>query len=130
MTTKAFPDVEGASFELPGYRDPKTEDPPPDYSYTAPSKYTVGNQVVSQPFVSIEQLKAHLTLLRAFKILRTSVEEDTENRLPEHIRALKDQSSGSSLRWGCVVALAVERYRRRFIKRCVPFTLTTDSLTP
>lgn len=81
-----------------------TENPPPEY--TPPSNYDIGGQALHQPFVSVEQLKAHLALLRAFKDLRTIVEEGTDSRLPLDVRAL-DQPA---LRWGRMVALAVIRY--------------------
>ena len=56
--------------------------------------------------MTIEQLKAHLALLRDFKQLRTLVEEGTDVRLPQDIRDLGTPTA----RWGIIVALAVERY--------------------
>ena len=105
MTSKKEPSLVSSSAE--GGSTAAREEPPPSY-YTPPSQYTVGNKPVSQPFVNIEQLKAHLALLRAFKNLRTAVEEDAGSRLPEQIRTVKDEQS-ASVRWGYVVSLAVER---------------------
>lgn len=62
--------------------------------------------MVTQPFVSVEELKAHLALLRAFKDLRTLVEAGTDGRLPQDIRDLETPA----LRWARIVSLSVERY--------------------
>ncbi|KAI0339604.1 hypothetical protein BDW22DRAFT_1335746 [Trametopsis cervina] len=89
---------------LPEYH--ATEEPPPDY--TPPSLYRVGGKVVTEPFTDVEQLKAHLALLRAFKTLRTAVEDDAERKLPQQIQDLQQPA----LRWSSVVALAAERFYR------------------
>lgn len=82
---------------------------------TPPNKYFVGGQLLKHPFVTVSQLKAHLALLRAFKALRTSVEDGKENRLPQDICEMEIPA----LRWGIIVALAVERsvsQSRLFVK--------------
>ena len=98
---------ESPSSDDPNHLQPPTyevrESAPPEY--TPPSSYNVGGRVVKQPFVTVEQLKAHLALLRAFKELRTVVEDGTDSRLPSDIRDLETPA----LRWARIVALAVER---------------------
>ena len=57
-----------------------------------------------EPLVSVQQLKAHLSLLRAFKGLRTAIEEGKDPRIPEYARGIE-----AIPRWGWFVGLAVER---------------------
>ncbi len=87
--------------EPPAYSASTSEDPP---AYSPPSSFTINGQSLSVPLVTIQQLKSHLCLLRAFKELRTVVEEGKDARLPENVRALE-----APPRWGWFVGLAVER---------------------
>ena len=99
---------DAAGSNLPGYA--ATEELPPSYDYTPPRQYVVGGRPVALAFVAIHQLKAHLTLLRAFKRLRAAVEADEGARLPDHIRNLQaSEGTLQALRWSCFVSLAVER---------------------
>lgn len=86
----------------PAYASATDNDTPPAYS--PPSSYNIGGQTLSAPLVTVEQLKAHLSLLRAFKNLRTVIEEGKDPRIPEYARGLE-----SIPRWGWFVGLAVER---------------------
>ena len=86
-----------SELEIPAYN------PPP---YTAPKAYRIGRSTFPDPLVSIPQVKAHLSLLRAFKALRTTVEEPdaTVLGLTGVVKELpKDK------RWTWFVGLAVER---------------------
>ncbi len=81
--------------EPPAYLASTSEDPP---AYSPPSSFTINGQSLSVPLVTIQQLKSHLCLLRAFKELRTVVEEGKDERLPENVRALE-----APPRWGWFV---------------------------
>ncbi|TCD60359.1 hypothetical protein EIP91_010319 [Steccherinum ochraceum] len=78
-------------------------------TYSGPPSYRIGDHDLKHPFVSIPQIKAHLALLRAFKELRTTVQEtDAKSlNLPPVVSELtKDK------RWTWFVGLAVERFQR------------------
>lgn len=108
-TNSSFTSTDGGGNNLPGYA--ATEEPPPSYDYTPPKQYVVGRQSVTEPFVGIDQLKAHLALLRAFKQLKVAVEEGEGIRLPPRIRDIQAaEGAQSALRWSYIVSLAVERY--------------------
>lgn len=98
----------GAEEDLPVYQA-KEKTKVPDESppaYQAPSVYRVGLSSLSNPLVTIPQLKAHLALLRAFKELRTTV-QDTDAKvlgLPVIVVELTPDK-----RWTWFVGLAVER---------------------
>ena len=80
------------------------EVPPPPYH--APTRYAIGDTVLDAPLVSIHQLKGHLALLRAFKALKTNIQDKRpdELQLPAAVNELdKDK------RWAWFVGLAVER---------------------
>ena len=92
-----------ASSTLPAYSaSADNQDQPP--AYTPPSSFSIGGQVLTTPLVTIEQLKAHLSLLRAFKQLRSVIDEGADPRIPEYARALDPIP-----RWGWFVNLAVDR---------------------
>ena len=92
-----------ASLTLPAYSaSAGAEEKPP--AYTPPSSFTVGLQVLTAPLVTIEQLKAHLSLLGAFKQLRTVLDEGADPRIPEYAQSLEPIA-----RWGWFVNLAVDR---------------------
>ncbi|KAI0791997.1 hypothetical protein C8Q75DRAFT_805043 [Abortiporus biennis] len=112
----------------PAYREagnefklPLANETPLPPTYIAPSSYQIGLNILPKPLVSTEELKAHLALLRAFKLLRETVKERTafELGLPPAAHALeKDQ------RWAWFVGLAVERFYRWL--HVVPFRVTVD----
>lgn len=79
-------------------------DPPPSYASHAPS-YHVGTSKSPTPLVLIEHLKAHLSLLGAFKNLRVRLAETPGEALPRWVGG-----SGIAYRWEMLVSLAVERY--------------------
>ncbi|OCH91521.1 hypothetical protein OBBRIDRAFT_834175 [Obba rivulosa] len=81
------------------------EGPPP--AYTAAPEYKIGSAVLTKPLVKVEQLKAHLALLKAFRELRTSVEQCGAAELPVVAGWLKGPE-----RWAWFVELAVERFHR------------------
>lgn len=87
----------------PPYATPSDNENPPAYS--PPSSYSINSRALSAPLVTIEQLKAHLSLLRAFKNLRDVFDKGEDIRLPASARTLEPIP-----RWGWFVGLAVERY--------------------
>jgi hypothetical protein len=74
------------------------EHPPPPPDYTFPVSFNVGKRR-AVPFVDSAQLRGHLSLLRSFAMLRSQIDEASENLLLED----KDR------RWAWFVSLAVER---------------------
>ena len=80
-----------------------TNDSPPDYS--PPTSYRIGSQTLLSPLVQVAELRAHLSLLRAFKNLRNDVEEANAAKLPEGTRTLDQRQ-----RWAWFVGLAVDRF--------------------
>ncbi|KAI0683785.1 hypothetical protein BC835DRAFT_1422968 [Cytidiella melzeri] len=69
-----------------------------------PAYCKIGKQPVLTPLVSLPQVKAHLSLLRAIKDLRRTVEEGTDERFPEYVKMLQPAQ-----RWIWMVGLAIER---------------------
>lgn len=86
----------------PAYSDTSSDQPP---AYTPPSAFVIGSRTLTHPLVQIQELKAHLSLLRAFKNLRTVVEDGKVAEWPEVVRMLDPQQ-----RWAWFVGLAVDRY--------------------
>lgn len=89
------------------------ESKPPSYSagdvglpaYSPPTSFTIGTKTLASPLVQVQELKTHLSLLRAFKSLRTTVEEGKVAKWPEIVHGLDPQR-----RWAWFVGLAVDRY--------------------
>lgn len=81
-----------------------SSDRPP--AYQSPSSYRVGSQKLKNPLVQVHELKAHLCLLRAFRNLRTVVEDGKIAEWPEIPRMW-----APSQRWAWFVGLAVERFQ-------------------
>lgn len=94
----------------PSYATATENETPP--AYTPPSSYRIGGQQLTAPLVSVEQLKAHLSLLRAFKRLRTVIDEGKDGRLSDFARSMNPLP-----RWAWFVGLAVERCVH--ISRCL-----------
>ena len=67
----------------------------------------IGKQPVSTPLITLPQLKAHLSLLRAIQALRSVVEEGTDERFPEYVKLLQPPQ-----RWIWMIGLAIDRYAR------------------
>lgn len=97
MPLPAYDDSAHTETEAPAYNDT-----PPDYALR--SNFTIGKDVTPRPLVSTTQLQVHLDLLRAFKALKTRVEEDPSG-LPENARLLTAEK-----RWVWFLELSVERY--------------------
>ncbi|PCH36370.1 hypothetical protein WOLCODRAFT_157078 [Wolfiporia cocos MD-104 SS10] len=101
--------------------DYKFNDPPPPYSpdpvassshavQTRPcvaSVLPIGGATPPAPLVPNQLLKAHLTLLRSFKHLRTRVESNENLNFPPIVDALNPTE-----RWAWFVGLAVDRFQR------------------
>lgn len=105
MDTKEKLDWDQAS-KPPAYSEPanangNTDQPP---AYEAPTSFTIGAKTLTQPLVRIGELKAHLSLLGAFKNLRTLVEDGQITEWPEVVRVLDP-----SQRWAWFIGLAVDR---------------------
>ena len=81
---------------------------PPPYgqlpTYTVPENLIIDSQSLSTPLVHVNELKAHLCLLRAFKTLRTTVEAGDVTDWPETVQMLDRRQ-----RWAWFVSLAVDR---------------------
>ncbi|OBZ74115.1 hypothetical protein A0H81_06465 [Grifola frondosa] len=78
--------------------------PPP--AYNAPVAYKIGSSTLSSPLVDVHQLKAHLSLLRAFRALRIAIEAGEGVHLPELVIPLD-----GAHRWAWFVGLAVDRFQ-------------------
>ena len=87
----------------------RADEPPPVRS--SPSVYQIGRRVTKQPLVQAHQLKAHLSLLRACKVLHTTVETSISSPDPDDGAAQwkGPPSLGPVQRWAYTVGLAVER---------------------
>jgi hypothetical protein len=87
------------------YRTPSTrlqsnpESPGYDLAYCK-----IGKKAVPAPLVTLQQLRAHLYLLRAIKDLRSTVEKGTDERFPEYVKTLQPAQ-----RWIWMIGLATER---------------------
>ncbi|TCD60000.1 hypothetical protein EIP91_010927 [Steccherinum ochraceum] len=80
-----------------------------DDASTGAKSFKVGRDVISSPVVNIEQVKAHLGLLHAFKVLRTAVKEAS---LAESTVSAVAERLDEGKRWSWFVGLAVERFQR------------------
>ncbi|KAI0766049.1 hypothetical protein BC629DRAFT_1539811 [Irpex lacteus] len=65
----------------------------------------IGKQPVSTPLVTLPQVRAHLSLLRAIQELRSTVEEGTDERFPEYVKTLQPPQ-----RWIWMIGLAIDRF--------------------
>lgn len=86
---------------LPEYNVQDDQAAPP--SYSPPSAYNIGPHALVNPLVGVEQLKAHLGLLKALYDLRQVVEAG-DDQFPELVQAM-----GPEQKWGWFISLAVER---------------------
>ncbi|KAH0835046.1 hypothetical protein J3R83DRAFT_10783 [Lanmaoa asiatica] len=86
----------------PPYTDAQASPP----QYTLPETFTIGHRSVGL-LVQPQQLKGHLSMLRAFHNLRVIVESDNVPRFPTDVRAMEPER-----RWGWFVNIAVERFQR------------------
>ncbi|KAH0835043.1 hypothetical protein J3R83DRAFT_10780 [Lanmaoa asiatica] len=84
----------------PPYTDAQASPP----QYTLPETFTIGHRSVGL-LVQPQQLKGHLSMLRAFHNLRVIVESDNVPRFPTDVRAMEPER-----RWGWFVNIAVERF--------------------
>ncbi|KAH9832601.1 uncharacterized protein C8Q71DRAFT_777258 [Rhodofomes roseus] len=76
-----------------------------------PPAFLIGPHTIMQPLVGIPYVKAHLSLLGAFKALEKRVETCPEVDLPSPARGL-DHTPQTPRRWAWFVSLAVERFHR------------------
>ena len=81
---------------------------PPPY-YLEQIRFPVGGTVPRDPFVTVSQLKTHLGLLRAFRVLKDRVtdletRQEVRNKLPPSAQELGPQE-----RWTWFLELALER---------------------
>ena len=101
MDTKANLDWDQES-RPPAYSVGDDHQPP---KYSPPTSFVIGTKTLAEPLVHVNELKTHLALLRAFKVLRTTVEESKATEWPELVQPLDPQQ-----RWAWFVGLAVDRY--------------------
>ncbi|GBE89582.1 hypothetical protein SCP_1602450 [Sparassis crispa] len=99
------PSIMGTMLEpdLPSYTSVDTRIDPP--AYTAPSAYRIGGTTLGTPLVHLHHLRAHLALLRAFKVLRSAVEGAPG-------LGLEGGKMEGTAKWAWFVGLAVERFQR------------------
>ncbi|KZT67388.1 hypothetical protein DAEQUDRAFT_713656 [Daedalea quercina L-15889] len=76
-----------------------------------PPAFLIGSHTLTQPLVSIEYAKAHLSLLGAFSSLSKRVETCLPEDLPEIAQHL-DYTPQTPRRWTWFVCLAAERFHR------------------
>ena len=74
------------------------DNPRPPPTYTAPTQFSIGSQLTTEPLVNTSQIKTHLALLHAFAELKNEVEGLQEGTTEDFER-----------RWAWFVALAVQR---------------------
>ncbi|KZT63753.1 hypothetical protein DAEQUDRAFT_699761 [Daedalea quercina L-15889] len=79
--------------------------------YSFPPAFLIGPHDLIHPLVSIQYVKAHLSLLGAFSALRERVETCPQEDLPDLARNL-DSTPYSPRVWVWFVCLAVERFHR------------------
>jgi hypothetical protein len=79
-----------------------TTDNPGQPTYTAPTTFSIGSQLIPEPLVNIAQIKAHLALLHAFAEFKREVEGLQEGTIPQMPADLKRK-------WAWFVSLAVQR---------------------
>lgn len=72
--------------------------------------YQIGNRHFYVPLVNVTELKAHLSLLHAFKEIRQRLAETPDSVLPKEVAA-----KGIEDRWMYMVDLAVERCVQSFV---------------
>ena len=85
----------------PSYTPKPANEPPPAYEF--PTVFNIGSKTTIGPLITSNQLKGHLSLLRAFNALRTQVEASEITTFP-----LSHDKPGER-KWALFVALAVER---------------------
>ncbi|KAK0491655.1 hypothetical protein IW261DRAFT_101854 [Armillaria novae-zelandiae] len=71
-------------------------------------KISIGDRLVPEPFVTIPQLKGHLTLLCCFSELKDKVENMTKAEQADYPQIPADKDH----RWNWFVALSVERFEK------------------
>ncbi|HEV7735888.1 MAG TPA: hypothetical protein VGO47_00710 [Chlamydiales bacterium] len=70
-------------------------------------QYRIGLNVIKGPLVGVPEVKAHLTLLRAWENLKTQVHR---LRLGQLFQWCVVRTKEDDLRWEWMIGLAVERY--------------------
>ena len=101
--------------------------PPPSYSSihlnSSHVHYIIGDHDIYSPLVPIASIKAHLSLLHAFKNLRTRFVEIPVESLPEWIGGM---GLGMAYRWEMLATLAVERCVKLTLPRCIYCSVCAD----
>ena len=91
-----IPTNEGASSTLP-----------PQYSDS--TGFSIGGRSLKSPLVTVEQVKTHLKLLRAFKLFQEKVEDPYSDPGMEDVLPPIGRSVGAKGRWLWFLEMAVER---------------------
>ena len=76
------------------------------HSRSVKKSFKIGAKTLAEPLVNVEQVKSYLSLLRAFKLLRSSVQESTDTNY--HQNSVAGQLSKEK-RWIWFVGCSVER---------------------
>ena len=93
-------DSSSATDTLPAYPSPKVLSGP---AYSSLTSFQIGKKYVDA-LVTPEQLKGHLSILRTFHTLRSTVENAKDDRFPSWAKEMEPER-----RWSWFVALAVHR---------------------
>jgi hypothetical protein len=94
-------DSSSATETLPAYSNPSKALPRPAYAF--PSLFSIRGRNV-RALVTPEQLKGHLSILRTFHTLRSTVENAKDGRFPPWAKEMEPER-----RWTWFVSLAVHR---------------------
>ena len=86
--------------------------PPPQYSDL--TTFRVGEKTLSKPLVTVEQVKSHLRLLRAFRLFQEKVEDPYSDPGMADVLPPIGRSVGAKGRWLWFLEMAVERCVRSF----------------
>jgi len=85
---------------------------PPQYSDS--TAFSIGGKSLTKPLVTVEQVKSHLRLLRAFKRFQEKVEDPYSDPGMEDVLPPIGRSVGAKGRWLWFLEMAVERCARFF----------------
>lgn len=84
-------------------------------SYFDLTKFSIGTKSLTRPLVTLEQIKAHLRLLRAFKLFQQRVEDPySDPSVADSVPPI-GRSLGAKGRWLWFLEMAVERWACLFV---------------
>lgn len=84
-------------------------------SYFDVTTFSIGTKSLTRPLVTLEQVKLHLRLLRAFKLFQQKVEDPYSDPVVADVVPPIGRSIGAKGRWLWFLEMAVERYACFFV---------------